>query len=96
MDDSAVSAISNPSYQDYRAEANLHLQKRTECLQKAAVARRKGMGDVSTYYTRLVCHHYSFSSSLLASDIPAFCLNNSSFLVHNCLMLLRLGLTSPL
>lgn len=53
MEDVA-SVIDNPSYQDYRAEANLHLQKRTECLQKASVARRKGMGDVSTYYTRLV------------------------------------------
>lgn len=49
-----MSVLDNPEYQDYRAEANLHLQKRTECLQKAAAARKKGMGDVSIYYTQLV------------------------------------------
>ncbi|KAM5340413.1 NEDD4-binding protein 2 isoform 2-T4 [Glossophaga mutica] len=41
-----------PDYDDYRAEAFLHQQKRTECYSKAKEAYRMGKKNVATFYAQ--------------------------------------------
>lgn len=43
-----------PEYDDYRAEAFLHQQKRTECYSKAKEAYRMGKKHVATFYAQQV------------------------------------------
>ena len=46
--------VAKADYHDYRAEANLHLRQRKECLDKAAAANSKRKYGVSAHYTQRV------------------------------------------
>lgn len=53
-----------PQYEDLRAEAFCHQQKRQECLKKAGEAYRMGMKSVAAFYAHQV-----------NVNIMLFCLN---------------------
>ena len=57
-----------PEYDDYRAEAFLHQQKRIECYSKAKEAYRMGKKNVATFYAQQVKRKIIFSLSLTTSE----------------------------
>ena len=50
--------LEDPLYSDFRAEAYEHYKQRQECLKKAAIAYRKGMLQVASYYSQQSQLHY--------------------------------------
>lgn len=45
-------SVSNVDYEEFRGEANLHYRLRHECFQKAQEYHRKGMKQVSSFYSQ--------------------------------------------
>ncbi|XP_053886014.1 NEDD4-binding protein 2 isoform X2 [Malaclemys terrapin pileata] len=52
LNEMAFQDIEYPGYDDFRAEAFLHQQKKQECLKKAEEAYRMGMKPVATFYAQ--------------------------------------------
>ncbi|XP_071072989.1 NEDD4-binding protein 2 [Dasypus novemcinctus] len=52
LSDLSFQDIEYPAYDDYRAEAFLHQQRRTECYSKAKEAYRMGKKHVATFYAQ--------------------------------------------
>ena len=48
--DGNYQSLYDPSYQDYRAEAQTHFELRTECIKKAALAYNKRQGELAKIY----------------------------------------------
>ena len=55
-DSSVYQEYDNPTYHDYRAEAQLQAQLRHEAFQKAAAAWRSNRKDLASYYAAQVCY----------------------------------------
>lgn len=57
--DGNFQSFHDPSYQDYRAEAQTHYELRNECIKKAALAYSKKQGELAKVYadqvSRLDC-----------------------------------------
>ena len=51
---SKLESLSNPSYEEIRAEAAVHARLRVESFQKAAEARSKKQGDLAVFYAQQV------------------------------------------
>lgn len=63
--------VSEPGYEDFRAEAHNHQRKRQECLAKSQAAREKKMYGVSQHY-----------SDMVSSIVTSVCSNRSLLLQH--------------
>ena len=69
--DGNFQSMDDPSYQDYRAEAQMHFELRSECIKKAALAYNKRQGELAKIYADQVrclvvigmCRESVFSSS---------------------------------
>ena len=48
--DGNFQSLQDPSYQDYRAEAQTHFELRTESIKKAALAYSKKQGELAKIY----------------------------------------------
>jgi hypothetical protein len=48
--DGNFQSLHDPSYQDYRAEAQTHFELRTESIKKAAIAYSKRQGELAKIY----------------------------------------------
>lgn len=70
--DSSFQDFEYPEYDDYRAEAFLHQQKRMECYSKAKEAYRMGKKNVATFYAQQV--KWKTDYSLFTSSSSLKCL----------------------
>lgn len=58
-----------PKYDDYRAEAFLHQQKRMECYSKAKEAYRMGKKNVATFYAQQVRRKTDYCFFFVSYDV---------------------------
>ncbi|NXX92200.1 N4BP2 protein, partial [Centropus bengalensis] len=78
--------VEYPQYEDFRAEAFCHQQKRQECLRKAGEAHRMGMKPVAAFYAhqgRL--HEQKMKEANRAAAVQIFERVNTSLLPMNVL-----------
>ncbi|XP_028938999.1 NEDD4-binding protein 2 isoform X2 [Ornithorhynchus anatinus] len=75
-----------PAYDDYRAEAFLHQQKRVECLNKAREAFCMGMRNVATFYAQQGhLHEQKMKEANHLAAVEIFEKVNASLLPQNAL-----------
>ncbi|XP_042534033.1 NEDD4-binding protein 2 isoform X1 [Dipodomys spectabilis] len=75
-----------PEYDDYRAEAFLHQQKRTECYSKAKEAYRMGKKNVATFYAQQgSLHEQKMREANHLAAVEIFEKVNASLLPQNVL-----------
>ncbi|XP_076992776.1 NEDD4-binding protein 2 isoform X2 [Tamandua tetradactyla] len=75
-----------PEYNDYRAEAFLHQQKRTECYSKAREAYRMGKKNVATFYAQQgSLHEQKMKEANHLAAVEIFEKVNASLLPQNVL-----------
>ncbi|XP_037685559.1 NEDD4-binding protein 2 isoform X2 [Choloepus didactylus] len=75
-----------PEYNDYRAEAFLHQQKRTECYSKAKEAYRMGKKSVATFYAQQgSLHEQKMKEANHLAAVEIFEKVNASLLPQNVL-----------
>lgn len=75
-----------PEYDDYRAEAFLHQQKRTECYSKAKEAYRMGKKNVATFYAQQgSLHERKMKEANHLAAVEIFEKVNASLLPQNVL-----------
>lgn len=75
-----------PEYDDYRAEAFLHQQKRTECYSKAKEAYRMGKKNVATFYAQQgSLHEQKMKEANHLAAVEIFEKVNASLLPQNVL-----------
>ncbi|XP_038608168.1 NEDD4-binding protein 2 [Tachyglossus aculeatus] len=75
-----------PAYDDYRAEAFLHQQKRVECLKKAREAFCMGMRNVATFYAQQGrLHEQKMKEANHLAAVEIFEKVNASLLPQNAL-----------
>lgn len=69
----------NPTYHDYRAEAQIQARLRHEAFQKAAAAWRSNKKDLASYYAAQVCYQCpaSFDVVRCSSTDPLYAISEA-------------------
>ncbi|XP_050005817.1 NEDD4-binding protein 2 isoform X3 [Alexandromys fortis] len=84
--DSSFQDFEYPEYDDYRAEAFLHQQKRMECYSKAKEAYRMGKKNVATFYAQQgSLHEQKMKEANHLAAVEIFEKVNASLLPQNVL-----------
>ncbi|XP_036056713.1 NEDD4-binding protein 2 isoform X2 [Onychomys torridus] len=85
-DSSSFQDFEYPEYDDYRAEAFLHQQKRVECYSKAKEAYRMGKKNVATFYAQQgSLHEQKMKEANHLAAVEIFEKVNASLLPQNVL-----------